>query len=142
MKTTKSILVLFLLTTIAVNAGNVLDYFKAWSDGNSVVVEWKCPNELSISKYELQRSSDDISFTTVETFTSKGSGYVYKFTDEDVFFKDGDPDGDKTQSESKYSYRLKIMNVDNSFIYSNFVTVKPNISSIRRTWGMIKEMFR
>lgn len=142
MKTTKAILLIFILGTIAVNAGNVLDYFKAWSDGNSVVVEWKCPSEISISKFELQRSSDDINFTTVETFSSKGSGYVYKFTDEDVFFKDVNPGDESPQSESRYSYRLRIINVDNSYVLSNSVTVKPNISSIRRTWGMIKEMFR
>lgn len=142
MKTIKSIFILFLLGTIAAYGGNVLDYFKAWSDGNSVVVEWKCPTELSISRFELQRSSDDINFATVETFNAKGSGYVYKFTDEDVFFKDGQPGDDNPQSETRYSYRLKIINIDNSFVLSNSVSVKPNISSIRRTWGMIKEMFR
>ncbi len=142
MKTTKSIIILFLLGTAALYAGNVLDYFKAWSDGNSVVVEWRCPSELSISRFELQRSSDDVNFSTVETFNARGAGYTYKFTDEDVFFKDGEPGSDTPQAETKYSYRLKIINVDNSFVLSSSVTVKPNISSIRRTWGMIKEMFR
>ncbi len=139
MKTIKTIAIVFILATLAASANSLLDYFKAWSEGNSVVIEWKCGNELSVSRYELQRSSDGSSYTAVETFYTKGSGSVYKHTDEDVFFKGG---SNEVQSDTRYYYRVKIINVDNSFVYSSTVSVSPNISSIRRTWGMIKEMFR
>jgi hypothetical protein len=41
-----------------------------------------------------------------------------------------------------YSYRIKVIAFDNSVSYSNIVSVSHSVSGIRRTWGMIKEMFR
>jgi hypothetical protein len=49
---------------------------------------------------------------------------------------------DDLMSQKTYSYRLKIIFSDNTYIYSDIALVKHKPSSIRRTWGMIKEMFR
>ena len=39
-------------------------------------------------------------------------------------------------------YRLRVVNNDNSFQYSEVLNVIPNISSISRSWGSIKALFR
>jgi hypothetical protein len=47
-----------------------------------------------------------------------------------------------TLNKNFYSYRLKAVYTNGSSHYSDEVRVNHTINSIRRTWGMIKEMFK
>jgi hypothetical protein len=49
---------------------------------------------------------------------------------------------DASVAQGNLSYRLRIVRDDQSAGYSNTVTVTHSVSGIKRTWGMIKEMFR
>jgi hypothetical protein len=51
-------------------------------------------------------------------------------------------DGSNDVQNNQLQYRLKLVRPDKSFTYSNSVSVTHSVSSIKRTWGMIKEMFR
>lgn len=117
----------------------MLDSFNAKSDGKNITIEWKSADESSVSRYELERTNSANNFTYLTSQDAKGSNYSYRYVDEEAFMKD---DNTGTQSKNIYTYRLKIVKKDNSISYSDNVTVTHNISGIRRTWGMIKEMFR
>jgi|GEM_PF-761948 len=75
--------------------------------GNNIELGWAVANEINFSKYELQISTDGISFTNFATITADGrSSYSYLQT---------------KNIKSKNYYRLKLINKDGSFCYSKTV---------------------
>ncbi|HRE58295.1 MAG TPA: hypothetical protein PLW09_10785 [Candidatus Kapabacteria bacterium] len=124
--------------TVAVAAEASLDYFTAKSDGRSITVQWRSAVENNVRSYEIERSNDGKTFRYLKAITAMGSNSEYRFSDEEVFMKG---DGENTLSSS-YSYRLRIIGKDNTVTYSNQTNVSHAVSGVRRTWGMIKEMFR
>ncbi|HRI31471.1 MAG TPA: hypothetical protein PLI74_01830 [Candidatus Kapabacteria bacterium] len=124
--------------TVAVAAEASLDYFTAKSDGRSITVQWRSAVENNVRSYEIERSNDGKTFRYLKAITATGSNSEYRFSDEEVFMKG---DGENTLSSS-YSYRLRIIGKDNTVTYSNQTNVSHAVSGVRRTWGMIKEMFR
>ncbi|MBN8574483.1 MAG: hypothetical protein J0M05_11270 [Candidatus Kapabacteria bacterium] len=124
--------------TVAVAAEASLDYFTAKSDGRSITVQWRSAVENNIRSYEVERSNDGKTFRYLKAINATGSNSEYRFSDEEVFMKG---DGESSLSSS-YSYRLRIIGKDNSVTYSNQTNVSHAVSGVRRTWGMIKEMFR
>ncbi len=124
--------------TVAVAAEASLDYFTAKSDGRSITVQWRSAVENNIRSYEVERSNDGKTFRYLKAINATGSNSEYRFSDEEVFMKG---DGESGLSSS-YSYRLRIIGKDNTVTYSNQTNVSHAVSGVRRTWGMIKEMFR
>ncbi|MBI5325350.1 MAG: hypothetical protein HZB41_08795 [Ignavibacteriae bacterium] len=136
----KTVFILILLATASLFAvDNILDSFNARSDGKNIIIDWRSTDESNIGRYELERTNSSNNFTYLAAQSPKGSYFTYKYVDEEAFMKD---DNTGTQSKNIYSYRIKIVKKDNSVSYSNIITVTHNVSGIRRTWGMIKEMFR
>jgi len=95
----------------------VLSSFNAERGGkNAVNVTWKTEQEINSSRYEIQRSVNNIDFTTIGVVNTKNSNtsiaQYYSFTDYSNTF-----------SESSY-YRLKMIDLDNSFEYSPVKAVK------------------
>ncbi len=117
-----------------------IDFFTTKADGNNVVVEWRCSTEKSVVRYEIERSTDGQNFRLVNTVDSRGAYQLYRYVDSDVLMKSGE--GQPKVSAGSTYYRLKIIGSDNSTSYSSLSTVVHNVSSVRRTWGMIKEMFK
>lgn len=128
----------FVCVSVAVAAEASLDYFTAKSDGRSITVQWRSAVENNIRSYEVERSNDGKTFRYLKAINATGSNSEYRFSDEEVFMKG---DGESALSSS-YSYRLRIIGKDNSVTYSNQTNVSHAVSGVRRTWGMIKEMFR
>lgn len=131
-------ILLVLSVSIAVAAEASFDFFTAKSDGRSITVQWRTSVESNIRTFEVERSTDNKTFRFLKSVTATGSNSEYRFVDEEAFMKG---DGENTQSTS-YSYRLRIIGKDNSVSYSNQTNVSHAVSGVRRTWGMIKEMFR
>lgn len=136
----KSVILILLLVcvSIAVAAEVSIDYFTAKSDGRAITVQWRTEQENNVRSFEIERTTDSKSFRLVKAITATGSHSDYRYVDEEVFMKG---DGEQVQS-STYSYRLRIIGKDNSVTYSNQANVSHAVSGVRRTWGMIKEMFR
>lgn len=134
----KTVILLFIISTASLIAADNI-YFTATSSGNNVNIEWRLNDESNISSYQLERSSTGSNFISINSQAAKGSNFTYKYEDPDAFAKDGNTD---TQSKNIYTYRIKIIKKDNSYSYSDPKTVIHKVSGIRRTWGMIKEMFR
>lgn len=95
----------------------VLSSFDAERGGkNAINVTWKTEQELNSSRYEIERSFNNIDFETVGVVASKNSNtsiaQYYSFTDHS-----------NTVNETSY-YRLKMIDLDNSFQYSAVKAVK------------------
>ena len=113
-------------------AGAYLDYFQAKSQGDNVQVEWKTGDETNINHFSLQRKTPQTSFVEITTVQPKGSNSTYSFIDQSIY---------KTK-DVIFIYQLKIIDNNMQTSFSNEVSVSPNISGIKRTWGSIKAMFR
>ena len=140
MKIRYIILFIVLSTSLLIAGDNILEYFTAKSDGKSITLEWKTLNETQFKFFEIERSASNLVFSKIATVDPKGSNSMYNYSDENVYYKQGD--NPTPLSNSIYIYRIKIVKNDDSYNYTNNVPVTHNVSSFRRTWGMIKEMFR
>jgi alpha-mannosidase len=79
----------------------------------SNVLNWKTANEISFKKYEIQRSNDGQQFTAIATTEAKsGTNNNYDYNDNNI------------NPATPYYYRLKMINNDNSFSYSNTILIK------------------
>jgi len=125
-----TILILFALVS-AVLAGAFLEQFHARSEGENVKLEWKTGQESNVVSYAIERRTPQTdNFTEITTIKPKGDNSFYSYLDQSAY---------KTNNVI-FIYRLKI--VAEQVSYSKEVSVSPNISGVKRTWGSIKAMFR
>lgn len=132
------IIVSFLALATSAFPADEVEYFRARSSGSAVIIEWRLVSESSIDRFEVERAGDDGVFRYVATVDAKGSNHAYEYSDTEAFSK---PDGTKVAA-SYFTYRLRIVHSDKTFTYSASAGVTHSVSSIKRTWGMIKQMFR
>jgi hypothetical protein len=87
--------------------------FSASVSGNSVELNWITVSELNNAGFEVQRSTDNVSFNKIGFIEGKGTTaeiQTYKYTDGDV-------------SNGKYFYRLKQIDFDGTFEFSDAINV-------------------
>lgn len=121
------------LFVTSIFGGAFLDYFHARSEGENVVLEWKTQEEKNLKDFVIERKNPEGTYVEIATVEAKGSNSYYKYTDESAY----------KANDLVFIYRLKITDkVTSNKSYSNEVSVSPNISGVRRTWGSIKAMFR
>jgi len=140
MKVIRFILALVVTVSLAVAVEVSVEYLTARSDGRSITIEWKPTTERDVKRYDLERSNDNRSWMPIASFDAKGNGTVYRYVDSDVLGKSSD--NDPRTTAKVYYYRLRIFGSDNSISYTSSTAVSHNLSTVRRTWGMIKEMFK
>lgn len=134
--------IFFVLTAIALvfASDGVIKSFSAESGGDYVTIKWSTDNEANVKQYDVERSAADNNFKKIHQKIPQGISNNYSFVDEEAFMKqDVNPE---LQSQKVYSYRIKVVYKDNTNSYTDEAYVAHKPSSIRRTWGMIKEMFR
>jgi len=95
----------------------VLSSFDAQRGGlTSVTVNWKTEQEINSKGFEIQRSSDNINFEPVGFVSSKTANsslaQYYSFTD------------NSNNVKGTSFYRLKMVDLDNTFAFSSIKTVK------------------
>ncbi len=134
-------ILLIALYTFALAYEGIIESFSARSDTNSITIEWRSISEQQLSKFELERSSNKSGFQRITSIDTKGTPSNYKYIDNEAYFK-SQPSDDNPLQKTVFYYRLKLINKDNSHSYSNTITVTHEVSTVKRTWGMIKEMFR
>ncbi len=94
--------------------------FEAKANGNDVTLNWLTASELNNKGFEIERSSDGINFSNVKFVEGKGNTNKvsnYLTLDVDAFLS--------ARSNTLY-YRLKQLDADGSFSYSNIVSVSKN----------------
>ena len=130
LRATVLISLFFLLATYSYGQQVLLNYFTIDAKGSELVLEWEVQSEGFIEKFELYRKVDnEITWTHVFT-TEPDGGLKYQFLDDNVF---------KTPPKV-LSYELRIIGEDK--VEKAFVDLSHNPTSIQRTWGSIKAMFR
>lgn len=135
-------LIVLIITSLAIYAASsVISSFRALSNGSNITIEWTTNNETNIKSFEIQRSSNSSPFKKIKIIDANGKPSEYKYIDEEAFMKGGDEDP-KFQADKIYSYRIRIIMNNGSEDFSDPISVVNQTNSIRRTWGMIKEMFR
>mgnify|MGYP002784530441 CR=1 FL=1 len=140
----RSILAVVLLVVApVVFAQATIEGFVARSDGRAITIEWRSSQEQSVNLYEVERSpANQNDFKRIGAVQARGSQQSYRFIDENALVASTSGGNATTQGGAVYVYRLKIIDVNDKVSYSNTISVSHTISSVRRTWGMIKEMFR
>ncbi len=136
------IIIVVIVAATAQAHTKVLDYFTAISDGKAITLEWRSSEESTISRFEIERCSEsNPNFVLIETINADGSGKARKYIDEEAYMRKDSEKSDISQ-KTNFTYRIKVIYKDSSSAYSDTVNVTHTINSIRRTWGMIKQMFR
>jgi hypothetical protein len=128
------ILILSLLVVAEIIASASLVMFTAHSEGDNIVLTWQTAEENGLHEFVIQRRSIDGAFLDIDRIKARGSNSFYTYTDEDVFSKE----------ENLFVYRLKMIDLNPNVppVYSEEVAVSHNVSSVKRTWGSIKALFR
>jgi hypothetical protein len=109
---------------------------QARSDGTNILVQWETVAEMNIQSFTVERSAGTGgNFVELKSLAPRGGNSLYEFVDQSAFKIDG-------PTASIYQYRIKVVDLDGSVTYSKTRTVSHNVSSVRRTWGSLKAMFR
>jgi hypothetical protein len=128
-----TLLLLALFATIA--QGAVIKGVSGYSNGTNITVRWQSEDESGVIGYEIARKSGTVTTFLVlaPSLPTRGSGASYEFIDETAF----------RVSDSYYQYRITAIYGDGHRSSDpSYVTVTHSVSSVRRTWGSIKAMFR
>lgn len=113
-------------------AGAIFEKFQGKSENDKVIIEWKTREESNVKSFVIERKAIGGDFIGLNEINSKGNYSFYQYVDETAF----------KSTSSVYNYRIKIVDIDGSVSYSNEISVIHSVSSVKRTWGSIKAMFR
>jgi hypothetical protein len=90
-----------------------LTSFNAKVSSCTVNLDWTAATETDFNNYEVQSSTDGSTFKTIATQTAIGTNQKYSYQDH-------------SPAQGNIYYRLKMVNIDGSFQYSNIIAMKLN----------------
>lgn len=96
------------------------------------MLSWQTGEERDLNHFSIMRKPANGAFTEIANIDAKGSNSYYEYTDQNAYKAD----------DAVYVYKLKIVDNNGLDSYSNEVTVAHTVSSVKRTWGSIKALFR
>jgi hypothetical protein len=124
-----------LFPAILLSETRVVD-FHAYRNSNYAMLEWATERETSLSKFVIQRSTDNMNWTKIGDITPEiGDSSVrreYRFIDRSIF----------KITIGNFYYRLIIVSQDGQTTIYDVVVSISGSSGIKHTWGSIKAMFR
>ncbi len=127
----KSTILLVIIAAGLIFAGVDLLKFTARSSGGNIILDWQTISETNLRQFVVERKTVNGSFMEVGTVHPR-EDKNYEYVDQTAF---------KTYDQL-YVYRLRIVDNDGSVSYSGEIAVPHNVSSVKRTWGSIKALFR
>ncbi|MCS7028677.1 MAG: hypothetical protein NZ519_07925 [Bacteroidia bacterium] len=130
MKGTQILLALLLLASITY-ASVTLKYFTAIPSGTEIKLQWEVQSEYGITEFQVWKRIGSGSAAKIYSVTPNGSR-VYSYTDLNVMKTD--------ETSQTYIYTLRIMQGSSYTDFTQSVTHNP--TTIQRTWGSIKAMFK
>lgn len=92
--------------------------FNATSKNNNVILDWQTSNEDNTSHFDIERSADGINFSSIRNMNAAGNRTFTK----NYTYTDNNP------INGTNFYRLKMVDVDGDFTYSNIVTVNNDVT--------------
>ncbi len=129
-----TLLALVLLVSSMAFSGGILDgTLRAFSKGSHIMVEWTTEGEFNATRFTIERKagmSGTFILLTNDPEKEKltQSRWHYWFEDKTAF----------RTTDNIYQYRITSLESGQAY----YVTVNHSVSSVRRTWGSIKAMFR
>jgi hypothetical protein len=127
----KLIISLIAITLSAIYAGAFLTNFSVKSQDGDVIITWQTSSETDVKNFVIQRSTIKGGWIDIATVEPEAD-HNYEYVDQSAY---------KT-TDTIYYYQLKIVDYNGSITYSNKETVAHSVSSVKRTWGSIKALFR
>lgn len=128
-KTGWMLLLLALVSLVFADA--VITEFQAEPSQNRIIITWKTGEENGVQVFVVERSTNNKDFSAIGEVAPKGSNSTYEFIDENF-----------SEAKTVFYYRLQIKNKDGSHQFTDSLPVIPTISSLTRTWGSIKALFK
>jgi hypothetical protein len=107
-----------------------LSYFNASPDGTDVLVSFEVPQETGITNFKLWRKIGNEGDFTFLTHIPPVGSFRYQYLDYTIF-KD---------EVKNITYRLQVY--QNGAVFTYYTNILHNPTSVQRTWGSIKAMFR
>jgi hypothetical protein len=97
---------------------DLLSFTGHLQNNNTVLLNWKTENEINTSHFVVERSTDGNRFSSIGNVSANGRNNIpgsfnYSLTDDNA----------ANQSSQKLYYRLKMVDIDGTFKYSNTVAV-------------------
>ncbi len=122
---------LLLVSFLAAYASASIKYFTASPLGTEIKLEWEAQSETGITEFQLWKRTPSSGASKIYTVVPNGNK-IYSYTDANVM---------KTnETQQTYIYTLRVMQ---GSTYTDFTqTINHNPTSIQRTWGSIKSMFK
>lgn len=117
-------------------AGQIRDgSLSANSNGTNITIRWMSDDESGVARFEIERKSGvNGQFIVLAPVPLRGNSSVYEYVDDSAF---------RVFTESLYQYQVKVVFQNGAApVYYGPITVRHDVSSVRRTWGSIKAMFR
>jgi len=104
------------------------------SDGSNITIRWVSEDEAGVLRFEIERRAGvSGQFFLLSALPLRGNNSSYEYIDETAY----------RVAESVYQYQVKVVYTNGSApAYYGPITVRHSVSSVRRTWGSIKAMFR
>lgn len=94
--------------------------FTGKAENDIIKIEWQTAQEINNAYFNIEHSIDGVNFKTLKNIVSKGNtsiGHTYDFAD-------------KKAINGANFYRLKQVDVDGKFAFSNIVLVKNNAKTV------------
>ncbi len=139
------VVALMMVAETAFGFSELLTYLKGHADADAITLDWQSGTETGVKSYAIERSSinsDDFREIGSTVATGNNSSYHYRDANVTTMPQQGTSNsGNSAPLSDLFKYRLKI-NYGNAVSYSQTITVTRPSAGVKRTWGMIKEMFR
>jgi hypothetical protein len=132
MKRLLAISLALLLPLAASTSAVIKGSLTATSNNSAIQVRWSSDDDTGVSGYEIARRAGYDGAFIVLAIAPVSADRSYLFIDETAF----------RVTDSYYQYRITPVYADGRVSEPYFVTVTHSVSSVRRTWGSIKAMFR
>ncbi len=109
----------------------LLNYFNLSPTGSDVILEWEIQAESGVVEYRVFRKFNNEPLQAhIATLAPNGSG-KYQYLDDDIF---------KSETQVIH-YELQVLMANGQTLPFQ-ATLSHNPTSVQRTWGSIKSMFR
>lgn len=145
MKKALFLLLIVSLTGVAFGFSEVLTYLKGRAETDAIALDWQSGTETGVKSYAIERSDIKTSdFKEIGSVSATGNNSTYHYRDAAI---NGAPMNGSGSNHSNmplsdlFKYRIRL-NYDNVVSYSQTIFVTRPSAGVKRTWGMIKEMFR
>jgi hypothetical protein len=133
MKLVSVTLLILVVATGMLYAGGLKDNsLSASSNGTNILVRWLSDDESGVLYFELERKAGYGQFVWLARIAPMGSNSSYNYTDDSAF----------RVTDNIYQYRIRVIFSNGTSVTYGPIAVSHSVSSVRRTWGSIKAMFR